>query len=1063
MGTSLTLLLLGRPELAIGGEPVAIRSAKSRALLCYLAATPGPCPRTELAGLLWGERPDANARGSLRLALTELRREVGRWLDISRDHVRFRESDGCFVDHSRLVRAQAVAEALRLWRGEFLDGVAFCDAPAFSCWLESERARVRSLLRDLLVRCAPAEPDDVVRLARVVTELDPYDEEAHRLLMTSLARAGNRAGALACYEELRRRLATELGVEPAPATQAVRRELAPPPSYARRAALPVPGTELIGRDADVRRLRRLLARERLVTLLGPGGVGKTRLAIAAAGAQAEAGFVSFAGVRAEAAVTMLARRLAVDLSPPRPALELLLSALAGRSGLLVLDNLEHLPAFDAVIGEILRVAPGVRILATSRRRLDVPGQAAVLVEGLPGPAAETLFAARALRARPAFDPVREAALVAAICATTGGLPLAIELAAGLLRAVPIEDLAQRLGLDPGLLSAAGPAARPRHNCMRTVFETSWHLLDAEGRQALAALSTFRNGCTLGSALEVARTTSQVLVQLVDHSMLSLAPSGRYVLHPLIQQFAASHLEEDPETCTAVRRRHAAHFARLLDEHATALQDASDTEVTRVLGPELDNIRLAWAASDQPRFLDHYWTLCLRLRLYEESGAVVLRHLARTRETPPLRARRLWMAAVSEHQLAREAEATRLAREALDTVGEPLPSSPAGLAAAALTAAARQAVHRLLPRVRADAAGPEAAQALTLLARLAYFQQDLPTMLAASLRQLNAAERGTDPALRAEAYANFTTIVRIAGRHRLATRYGALADRALAGIERPTDAACRARLARGLDQLHAGAFEQATGSFAEGRARTLDPRMAEHCAGMLAETALWRGDFAQAAELFAATEDLAVKRVGGDDIGRHWCLTGQAEALLRMDGVAVERIGEVLQGARASAERRRTHEKELGLRDGPVRQAVQEMRLLTLSARLALRASVEDPRGVARAALAEALRLADGLPAAQPGMFECWAGLAEVLWELAPWPDRTAVRRLHTHLTGYLSRTPGAAARIGWARALVLAAAGEERAAGRAALEAVSAAERLAVAYDHHRAMELARRLTPARN
>ncbi|MEO3795198.1 BTAD domain-containing putative transcriptional regulator [Nonomuraea sp. B10E15] len=1086
MRDSLTLLLLGTPEMAIGGEPVGIRSAKSRALLCYLAATPGPRSRAELAGLLWGERPDANARGSLRLALTELRREVGRWLDITRDHVCLRENDGCFVDHRRLVQAQAVAEALRLWRGEFLDGVSFCDAPAFSGWLESERVRVRTLLRDLLVRSAPAGSAEVLRLARVVAALDPYDEEAHRLLITSLARAGNRAGALACYEQLRRRLATELGVEPAPETLAVRQELVPRPRQPRRAAPPVPGTELIGRDADVRRLRRLLARERLVTLLGPGGVGKTRLAIAAASDAApvtgsETAFVSFAGVREEAAVTLLARRLGVDLSPPRPALELLLSALARRSFLLVLDNLEHLPSFDAVIGEVLRVAPRVRVLATSRRRLDVPGQVAVPVAGLAPPAAETLFAERAPAARPAFDPDREAPLVAAICATTGGLPLAIELAAGLLRAVPIAELAQRLGVDTGLLAAAGPAARPRHACMRTVFETSWRLLDAAGQRALAALSTFRDGCTLDAALEVAGTTSQVLVHLVDHSMITLTPSGRYALHPLIQQFAASHLEEDPETCGTVRRRHAAHFARLLDQHAAALQDASDTEVTRVLGPELDNIQLAWAASGEPRFLDHYWTLCLRLRLYEESGAIVLRHLARTREAPHLRARRLWMAAVSAHQLAREAEATRLAREALETLGEPLPASPTGLAAAALAAAVRQAAHRLLPWERTDAAGPEAAQALTLLARLAYFQQDLPTMLATSLRQLNAAERATDPALRAEAYANFTTIVRIAGRGRLAARYGVLADRALAGIRHPTDAANRARLARGLDQLHAGAFVAARRSFAEGRARTLDPRIAEHCAGMLAETALWRGDFAEAAELFATTEDLAVKRVGGDDIGRHWCLTGRAEALLRMDGVAAERIGEVLAGARASADRRRAHERELGLRDGPVRQAVQEMRLLTVAARLALRAPAaegraptadgpprpavaqpQSPRAVARAALAEALRLAEGLPAAQPGMFECWAGLAEVLWELAPWPDRAAVHRLHAHLAGYLSRTPGAAARIGWARALVLAAAGRERAARKAAIEAGAAAERLAVPYDRHRATELIRRLAPTR-
>ncbi|HEX4812818.1 MAG TPA: hypothetical protein VFV66_08705, partial [Nonomuraea sp.] len=829
---------------------------------------------------------------------------------------------------------------------------------------------------------------------------------------------------------------------------------------------------IAGRERDIRRLRAVLCRERLVTLSGPGGVGKTRLAIAAAEPAhphapasaskdvADVAFASFAGVRAEAAVTTLARRLGVDLSPPRPAADLLIAALAGRSTLLVLDNLEHLPAFDAVIREILRAAPGVRVLATSRRRLDVPGQVVVPVEELPGPAAEALFVARATKARPGFDPEREAPLVAAICAATGGLPLAIELAAGLLRAVPCADLAERLGVDPGLLSAAAPATRARHASMRTVFETSWRLLDPAGRAALAALSVFGGGCTLPAALEVAGTTPEVLVHLVDHSMLELTPSGRYTLHPLIQQFAAAHLDDSD-----ARRRHARHYAALLDRHATALQDGSDAEVVRVLGAELDNIRPAWRASGQPRFLDHYWTLCLRLRLYEESVAIVRERLDRPPEDLRLRARLLRMAAVSSHQLARERAATRLARAALDTLGAPLPITPAGLTTALVTAAARQAAHRLVLPSRTEGgaanggetAGAEAAGALTLLARLAYHQQDLPVMLVTSLRQLNAADRSADPALRAEAYANFATIARLAGRHRIATRYGTLADRALAGIGDPDEAVHRARLARGIELLHAGRFEDARRSFAAGRARTIDPRVAENCAGMLAETALWQGEFAKAAALYAETEELAVARVGGDDIGRHWCLTGRAEALLRLDGVPVERIREVLAAARASHERRRTHEKELGLRDSPAARTMQELRLLAVAARL-------DP-SQARTALAEALALAGRLPPVQPAMLECWTGLAELVWTAAADAGAgvagRAARRLLGHLARYAARNPGAAARIGWARALVLAAAGRTREARRAAEQAMAAAERLAVGYDQRRAEALTR-LQPCR-
>ncbi|QFY06568.1 hypothetical protein GBF35_07620 [Nonomuraea phyllanthi] len=1070
MGDSLSLLLLGTPELAIAGSPVRIRSAKTRALLCYLAAVPGARPRAELAGLLWGERPDAHARGSLRLALSELRKDVGRWLDITRDDVGFRADHACFVDHRQLTRAPTVAGALRLWRGEFLDGLRFGDAPDFAGWLECERRRIRLVLRELLVRAGPDACEDVVRLARIVTEQDPYDEEAHRVLIGSLARTGNRAAALACYDELRLRLARELGVDPAPETRALRQQLVPRPAAPRRAPLPVPGSGLIGRERDIHRLRTLLSRQRLVTLSGPGGIGKTRLAIAAAGAgDQEVAFVSFAGVRAEAAVTTLARRLGVDLSPPRPAAELLLAALAGRSALLVLDNLEHLPSFDATIDEILRVAPGVRVLATSRRRLDVPGQVIVPVEGLPGPAAEALFAARALKARPGFDPERETPLVAAICAATGGMPLAIELAAGLLRAVPCADLAERLGVDPGLLSAAGPAVRARHASMRTVFETSWRLLDPEGRAALAALSVFGGGCTLGAALEVAATTPEVLVQLVDHSMLELSPSGRYTLHPLIQQLAAAHLDDH-----AVCDRHARHYARLLDRHATALQDGSDAEVVRVLGAEMDNLRPAWRASGEPRFLYLYWTLCLRLRLYEESLAIVSERFDKpsvvserfdgASEDPGLRARLLRMAAVSSHQLARERAATRLARAALDTLGEPLPTTRTGLTTALLAAATRQAAHRLLlaphhphppsrrllPASRRPLPSPlmegaEAAHALTLLARLAYHEQDLPVMLVTSLRQLNAADRAADPALRAEAYANFATIARLAGHHRIAARYGRLADHAMAAVDRPAEALHRARLARGIELLHAGRFEDARRSFAAGRTRTIDPRVAENCAGMLAETAMWQGDFATAVAIYAETEELAVARVGGDDIGRHWCLTGRAEALLRLDGVPVERIRELLAAARASHERRRTHEKELGLRDSPARRTIQELRLLAIAARL-------DPER-ARAALPEALALAERLPAVQPGMLECWTGLAELLHHPA---DTGLVRRLLRHLSRYATRNPGAAARIGWARALALSATGRPRQARRAAEQAMAAAVRLSVPYDRGRAEALTR-------
>ncbi|GIH24572.1 hypothetical protein Aph01nite_28820 [Acrocarpospora phusangensis] len=1023
--------MFGPPYMAIGETPVAVRSAKSRALLCYLAAVPGPRPRAELAGLLWGERPDVQARGSLRLAVSELRKGVGDWLDVSRDHVGLRGEVACHVDHARLGRAATIGEALPLWRGEFLDGVTFFDAPAFAGWLAAERLRVRALFRDLLVRKAgPAH--EVVRLARLLADLDPYDEEVHRLLITALAETGNRAAALVCYTELGDRLATDLGVEPSAETRAVREALGP---QRRRGAPPVPSTPLVGRDAEVEQVMALLDRERIVTLLGPGGVGKTRLALAAAARTPAAAFVTFAGVGPEAAVTTVARRLGMDLSSPRPARELLLEALAERSLLLVLDNLEHLPGFDVVIGELLAACPDVRVLATSRRRLGLPGPA-VVVEGLAADAAGELFAVRAQAVRPGFDAHGEAALVAGICAATRGLPLAIELAAGLLRALSCADVAKRLDL--GLLGADGPAPRPRHATMRRVFETSWTLLTPEGRRMLAALSVFAGGFTLEAALDVAEATPEVLVHLVDHSMITFQPPGRYLMHPLIQRFAAEHLvAEEP-----VRLRHARHFARLLDTHAHGIRDAADTQAPRLLGADLDNIRLAWAHAPEPAFLDHYWTLCLRLGLYEESAAIVEHGLPG--EPPESRARRLRMAAVSHYQLAKERRALHLAEESLDALGEPRPAgTPLAIAVAAV---------QLIRRGRRRPHQAEAAQALSLVAVFAYYRQDVAVMLSATLRQLAAVERANVPELRAEAYANVATAVRISGQSRLARRYARRADDALASLpfDHVGEAANRARLARGVDQLACGALDAAWRSFTEGRARTLEPRLAEVCTGMLAEAALWRGEFAQAAELYVETGELSARRVGGDDIGRYWCLTGQAEALLRIDGVPSARIREVLTAAAAATERRRTHEQAFGLRNGPIVRVIQRMRLLTGFARTDLRDGHPEEAAVS---VREILALIGKLPSAQPGMLECWSGLAELLWELR-WRERATVRTVLRGMRGYVARYPGAAARLGWGEVLLRVTA------GMPAREPIRTAERLGVAYDVRRAKEAAGLETP---
>jgi hypothetical protein len=222
--------------------------------------------------------------------------------------------------------------------------------------------------------------------------------------------------------------------------------------------------------------------------------------------------------------------------------------------------------------------------------------------------------------------------------------------------------------------------------------------------------------------------------------------------------------------------------------------------------------------------------------------------------------------------------------------------------------------------------------------------------------------------------------------------------------------------------------------------------------MLAGTAVWQGAFGTACELFTVTAELAAQRVG-DDIGRYWCLTGKAEALLRIEGMQSGEIRRVLDAAQASTERRLREGARFGLQDGPTARRIQQMRLLVLSGRLHVREGAPD---LARVTLDQVLELAKGLACVQPAMLECWSGLAELVWQTGR-EDRRADRQARTlerHLTRFIARNPGAAARLGWARALLRLARGDKRAADREARQALINAWRLDAHYDAEQARRL---------
>jgi predicted ATPase/DNA-binding CsgD family transcriptional regulator len=378
--------------------------------------------------------------------------------------------------------------------------------------------------------------------------------------------------------------------------------------------LPAAATPFVGRETDLAEIVALLAAPdcRLLTLLGPGGSGKTRLALqAAAQARGRGAFSGGAHVvilQSLATADLLVSAIADALRlPPAGAGDpeaQLLAFLRGRSLLLVLDNFEHLLAGAGLLAAILAAAPGVKLLVTSREALSLQEEWRYPVQGLPYPdgedasdpeqhAAVRLFAERARRVRRDFSLAEEGPAVARICRLVEGLPLALELAAAWAGAVPCRELAADLALGLEGLAARLRDVPERHRSMRAVFDQSWARLEAEERTAFARLSAFRGRFRLEAAEAVAGASSRTLSALVDKSLLRLTPDGRYQLHELLRQYAAGRLWETPGEAAGTRDRHGAYYVGLLAALYEGLIGPGQVEALGALAPELDDVRAAW--------------------------------------------------------------------------------------------------------------------------------------------------------------------------------------------------------------------------------------------------------------------------------------------------------------------------------------------------------------------------------------------------------------------------------------------------------------------------------------
>jgi DNA-binding SARP family transcriptional activator/predicted ATPase/TolA-binding protein len=634
----LELSLLGHVEIRRDGLPVrGFVSTKVEALLIYLAATGQPHRRESLAGLLWGNKSDERARGNLRKALSNLRRLVGESVLVSGQTVTFnRDAVACLdvavfeaalaINQANPENLTALAAAVEEYRDDFLTGFTVEEALPFEEWLLVERERLRRLVIQALYRLGAAytargEYAAGIEVTSRLLALEPWQEEAHRQMMTLLARSGQQAAALAQYETCRRILARELGVEPLPETQALYRRLKtrgrPSPHN-----LPPPATPFVGREKELAYLAQTLDRPdcRLLTLVGLGGVGKTRLALQAAAEQLPSFkdgvfFVPLVGIgSARLLAAAIAKPLPCSLSGPGEAGQQLINCLAGREMLLVLDSFEHLRrGEEEVLVKLLSGAPGVKLLVTSRRRLNLHEEWVIEVGGLEFPQPEgsagllnpelaqpdlqnysaiRLFVQQAQRVQADFSlSACNQAEIVRLCQLVNGTPLGLELAAAWVPLLSCAEIATEIERDLDFLTTSAGNIPDRHRSMRAVFESTWDLLSAPEQDVLRRLAVFKGKFQREAAIHVTGASLQLLLALVNKSLLRRDAAGRYDMHELLRQFAAEKLAANADN--AAQARHSRYYLTFLHERESALQGGAQPETLKDIGDAWENIQLAW--------------------------------------------------------------------------------------------------------------------------------------------------------------------------------------------------------------------------------------------------------------------------------------------------------------------------------------------------------------------------------------------------------------------------------------------------------------------------------------
>ncbi len=622
------------------------------ALLAYMSIVRQPHGRTALAAMLFPEKDHVSALAYLRRMLYELKSAVGdEYFAILPKTIALEPASPLWVDVHEFCRLlhpcrshthdktavcsdclPQLETAVKLYRGDFLQGFAVKDAPDFDEWQTWQAHRLKREMIHALTRLADYyhqqhDLDTAVERAQQILSLDSVDESTHRRLIAWYAAMGRHTDACRQYEMCVSLLAEKLDVAPQPETTRLIEQIRHPvrqnrnnsqplfkPVTQSRGNLPPQLSSFVGREVELQEIQERFDRPacRLITILGPGGMGKTQLALQYGRRQKGnfshgVFFVSLAGLDSpDYLPSAIATAVGFTLFGRQEPKEQILNYLQNKEMLLILDNFEHLTVGSQLLLDILQMAPNLKLLVTSRHSLNLKSEWLYDIEGLTYPpdgdftnitqySAIRLFLEHAHRVRPRYEFTQSEQLATVqICQLIEGMPLGIELIASRAREFSCKDIVNEIDESFDFLDSSMWDLPVRHRNLRVIFDLSWRLLTQEEKELLTKLSVFQGSFSQQAAENICGASLSLLYSLCDKSFLTQETVDRYKLHQILNTFATEKLDTFPDIKEITQKNYCTYFINFICAHEGDLLGARQREALNKINKDIPNIRKAWA-------------------------------------------------------------------------------------------------------------------------------------------------------------------------------------------------------------------------------------------------------------------------------------------------------------------------------------------------------------------------------------------------------------------------------------------------------------------------------------